>query len=297
MAFQVIANPIAGGGRGKQAGGELLRALQARGLDASLFLTREKGDGGKFAATLGKQNRSAVLVVGGDGSLNEVLNGLSDPSLPLGLLPMGTANVLATELKLPRNAEDLANLVQQNRSIQLDIGLANERRFLLFLGAGMDASIVQRLEQVRKGRLGKLRWTGPILHTALHWPQPRMRVELDSGEVIEGCSQVLVTKARNYAGLMRLPAGISMGEGPFHVLCLHQRGRLAYGLIGLRGLLGRLRPGRDLGYFRADRVEISSDSPLPCQIDGDGAGTTPVSLRRADEKVMLYAPAMISDSI
>jgi diacylglycerol kinase family enzyme len=296
VPIQIIANPIAGGGRGKQAGEELLRALQARALEAELFLTKAKGDGSRFATRLNPQNRSAVLVVGGDGSLNEVLNGLPDPTLPLGLLPMGTANVLACELALPSRPEDLADLVQQGRLIDLDIGLANERRFLLFLGAGMDASIVHRLEQVRKGRLGKLRWTGPILHTALHWPRPRIRVELDGGEVIEGCSQVLITKSRSYGGVMRMPAGISMKPGPFHVLCLHQRGRLAYGLVGLRGMLGRLRPGRDLGYYRAERVELSSTAEVPCQIDGDGAGTTPQSLRIAEEKVKLFAPAMIGAS-
>lgn len=293
MSIHIIANPIAGGGRGKQAGEELLRALQARGLEASLFLTKAKGDGSRFATRLNPQNCSAVLTVGGDGSLNEVLNGLSDPTLPLGLLPMGTANVLACELSLPRTADGLADLIQKDQLQQLNIGLANGRRFLLFLGAGMDASIVHRLEQVRKGRLGKLRWTGPILHTAIHWPRPRIRIELDGKDVIENCSQVLITKARNYGGLMRMPAGISMKTGPFHVLCLHQRGRLAYGLLATRGLLGRLRVGKDLGYFRAERVEISSEQPVPCQIDGDGAGMTPQSVEMAEEKAQLFAPAMI----
>lgn len=290
MRIQIIANPIAGGGRGEQGASLIVAELHQRGIDTELLLTQARGDAEEQAASLDPAKWDGVLVVGGDGSLNEVLNGLQDPSMPIAQLPMGTANVLACELRLPRQPAQVAKMIAGQRLRRSAIGLANGRRFLLFFGAGIDASIVHRLEASRRGPLGKLRWTGPILHTAWHWPRPKLQVEFEDGRVIADCSQVLVTKVRNYGGIMRMPAGIEMDTGPFHVLCLQQQSRIAYGAIALRALLGRLRPDKDLSCHRARALRICSDAPSPCQVDGDGGGFTPQEIRMESATAQLFVP-------
>jgi len=292
VRIKIIANPIAGGGRGEKGAEQLLTELGRRGIRAELFLTKARGDAKEQAAKLDPAEWDGVLVVGGDGSLNAVLNGLQDPSLPIGQLPMGTANVLACELHLPRHPARVADMIAAHQLRRTAIGVAEGRRFLLFLGAGIDGHIVHRVEAVRRGPLGKMGWTGPILHSAWHWPTPELQIELEDGEVIPGCSQVLVTKVRNYGGIMRMPAGIELDDGPFHVLCFHQTSRLAYGVIALRALLGRLRPGKECSWHRARALEIRSDEPVPCQVDGDGSGHTPKGIRMESATAQLIVPRL-----
>jgi len=290
---QIIANPIAGGGRARRRAPELAAALERLGIAADLFFTAAPGEARERAAAIGAVDCDAVVAVGGDGTLNEVLNGLRDPTLPLTVLPLGTANVLATELGIPRRPEALARVVARGRTIGAAIGLAGARRFLLFTGAGLDGAMVEQLEKVRKGRLGKARWIKPVLQVAVRWPRHELAVETDSGRRIEGASEVLVTRVRCYGGVMSMPGGMRIDDGALHVLCFRQRTRTAYVMAALRAWLGRLRPGRDVEVLsaRALRIDSTAAEPSPYQVDGDLGGQTPVEVALAAETARILAPA------
>ena len=123
MSWLVIGNPIAGGGRGERGIAALERALRARGLAVETFLTRNGGDARRRAGELAPDVQG-IAVVGGDGTINEVLNGLADPSrLLLAQLPLGTANILAHELRLPRSAAGVAEAIRRGRVQRMDMGV------------------------------------------------------------------------------------------------------------------------------------------------------------------------------
>ncbi len=284
--FLVLANPIAGGGRGRAAADHLVAALRARGCTAALRVTTRAGEARAFAAEA--DDYDALAVVGGDGTVNEALNGMRDLRLPLGVLAMGTANVLRHELRLPRRPTALAALLAHGTPRPVTVGLANGRRFLLFAGVGLDGAIVRRVEEVRRGPLGKLRWTGPILHIVRRWPVPDLHVQLDDRPAQSGCSQVLVTRVRNYGGLLHLPRGIRIDDGHLHALLFRQRSRFAWARAVTRAWFGRLRPGRDVDHATAARITVTAATPVPWQIDGDYGGTTPVTIERAAEQIPLF---------
>jgi diacylglycerol kinase family enzyme len=288
----IIANPIAGGGRAARRAPELVRCLAQRGIDAELSFTAAAGDAQRLAAGCSPGRQDAVLVVGGDGTLNAVLNGLPDPSLPLGVLPMGTANVLACELRLPRDPDRLAALVADGHTTRAAIGRANGRRFLLFVGAGLDGAMVERVEQVRRGTLGKWRWFAPVLHVVWRWPLQSLWVETDAGTRLDGVSEVLVTRVANYGGVMRMPVDLRIGESSFAVLCFRQRTRLGYLLAALRASFGRLRPGIDVEVLLARAVRIGASEPAPFQIDGDFGGRTPLDISLDETEARLVTPRL-----
>jgi len=283
----VICNPISGGGKGTRLGPELARALLARGLRAECHTTTAAGDAEARARTAGAEPWDALVAVGGDGTVNEVLNGMPDPSRPLGVLPLGTANVLAIELALPRRVAEVAAAVAAGRTRPLAIGLAGERRFLLFCGVGKDGAVVQQLHRVRSGTLGKRKWAGPILHTLRHWPQFTLRATFADGEVLDGLSSVLVTRVRDYGGVLKMPRAVSCDSGLLHVLCFRQRSRLAWLGLGVRGALRCLRPGRNLLLRATTAVRIHGTAPF--QLDGDFGGEAPiaVTLHTAPARVLV----------
>ncbi|MCU0863127.1 MAG: diacylglycerol kinase family lipid kinase [Planctomycetes bacterium] len=284
----LIANPISGGGRGRLLAPQLAAALRARGAEAEVHLTTSAGDATARAAAAGAEPWHALVAIGGDGTVNEVLNGMPDPTRPLGVLPVGTANVLALELGLPRRVEAAAAVLAAGHTRALAIGRAGDRRFLLFCGHGVDGAVVARLSEVRSGTLGKHKWLGPIWHTLRHWPDFHLRATLASGEVLDGLSSVLVTRVRNYGGVVQLPADVDCDSGLLHVLAFRQRSRSAWLWQGLRGLCRRMRAGPGLELRRTTSLRIDGDAPF--QIDGDHGGRGPVAIDLLPVHARLLCP-------
>lgn len=284
----LVCNPIAGGGKGRTLGPALAAALRARGVFAECHLTTARGDGEARARQAGGEDWDGLVAVGGDGTVNEALNGMPDLRRPLGFFPLGTANVLACELGLPKRIDRAADALAAFRTRPLAVGRADGRRFLLFCGAGVDGAVVRRLDEVRNGTLGKRKWADPILHTLWRWPQFTLRATLADGEVLDGLSSVLVTRVRDYGGVLKLPPDVSPDSGLLHVLAFRQRRRLAWLWLGLRGVTRTLRGGGSLQVRATTAVRIDGDAPY--QLDGDLGGVAPVDLTLEPVAVPILVP-------
>ena len=128
----LVCNPIAGGGKGRVRGPELAAALAARGVRAECWFTSARGDAEARARAAGSEPWDGIVALGGDGTVNEVLNGMPDLRRPLGFFPLGTANVLACELGLPSRVDRAADALAAGHTRPLAVGRAADRRFLLF---------------------------------------------------------------------------------------------------------------------------------------------------------------------
>jgi len=286
----IVANPISGGGRSKVLVPALCAELDKRGITAQPYFTTAAGDGAARARAAANEGWDGLVAVGGDGTVNEVLNGMPDPSAPLGVLPVGTANVLARELHLPRQPAAAAALLASGTLRSLAIGLAGDRRFLLFCGVGVDGAVVQRLSEVRKGTLGMLKWTGPILHVVRRWPRYALSATFADGSSLDDLSSVLVTRVRNYGGFVHLTRDISVDDGFLHVLCFRMRSRTAWLWQGARAFAGRLVPGPHLEVRKTTAVQITGNAPY--QLDGDHGSHTPVTVTVLGTRARLFAPPL-----
>jgi len=284
----ILANPIAGGGRARALAPALAAALQQRGCTAELCFTQRAGDAGDRARRAGAEAWDALVAVGGDGTLNEVLNGMPDPTRPLGVLPVGTANVLACEYRMPRRPEAVAELVARCQPRAHPIGLAGTRRFLLFCGAGIDGAIVARMQAARTGTLGKRKWLAPILHVVRHWPRFALRATFADGEVIDDLASVLVTRVRNYGGLLQLVRGIDHAAPVLTALCFRHRRRRSWVWLGAQGFCGGLRESPRLLVRRTTALRI--DGAAPCQVDGDLGAPAPLDVALGPVVAQLLVP-------
>ena len=284
----ILANPIAGGGRSRLLAPQLAMRLSTLGCPAEVYFTKAAGDAALRAKAAGSEPWDALVAVGGDGTLNEVLNGMPDPSRPLAVLPVGTANVLACEYRIPRDPGALAAVIARMRTTPHAIGLAGARRFLLFCGCGLDAAIVEHLHHRRSGTLGKAKWLPSIGAIVRQWPQHTLRATLDTGEVLDDLSSLLVTRVRNYGGVAKLPRGIEPATGVLHVLAFRGRSRFAWARMGLRAALGVMAANRNLAIRTARSVQIDGEAPV--QVDGDLHTRSPLRIALHEAEARLLVP-------
>ena len=286
----IVANPISGAGRGAMLAHRLELALAERGLEAVTRLTTRERSGMALAAEVEPGEFDTIAVVGGDGSVADVIGGLADPATAVAVVPAGTANVWAREAGIPRAPEGVAALIDRGRTVRAELGLANGAPFFLFVGSGLDARLVERVEAIRKRgnfRGGMRRWAVPGLREFFGRPLARLSVEVE-GRRIDDLSQVLVTRVRSYAGALKLPAGIDIADGRLHVVAISTRSKARLAWLGLRALLGAMPVGDGVACIETrGPVRISGAATEPWHRDGDHAGHGAVEVRLAGRAVRL----------
>ena len=277
MNILIIGNPISGSGKAAARIADLEHRLTARGHRVETFLTRAAGDARARAREIGNDSDIQRLVVaGGDGTLNEVLNGLPSPSrVPLAQLPQGTANLLVREYKLPWKPAPLVKLLECGRVEHLDVGVLRGRRFLMLASAGIDAAIVHEVHRRRRGKLGMHKYLKPILALTSTWRTPRLEITVDGKHTVRGAF-VVVSKIRTYGGLFQLTQQTQPGLFAVVVFPRDSLPALARYAIAGRWRTAAQAPG--VQVFTGRRVRIDAERPVPIQVDGDSFGTTPAEI-------------------
>ncbi len=284
----VIANPKSGRGQGGKAARELEEGLNSLGVPTELFTTTAKGDAFTRLRSLG-EGTDLVCAVGGDGTVSEVFEGLVDPEIPVAILPFGTANVLATELGLPRDVHHALEIFSKRKVSPIDVATVNGHMSVLVTSVGLDAMTVKEVEKRRKGTLTKWSYVEAIVRTLKHYEPPRLSVEID-GEPLEGeYGLVLVSNTIGYGGVLSLAEDTRIDDGLFEVY-LFPTGRIPE-LVGafVRGFVRRL-PGGAVEMRRAKCIRVDSEKPVPYQVDGDLGGETPVEIRVSPTQYRILVP-------
>jgi len=300
-AILLIRNPIAGRRR-RGLVDAVVREVRADGWTVDLVDTEAIGDARRLAETCDASQYAVIAVADGDGTINEVVNGLArrDGDAPaMGIVPLGTANVLAHELGLSFKAAAIARTMVAGRALLVRPGEACNggapRCFSLMAGAGFDAKVVAGVSAPLKRRFGRGAYVWRSMVETGRYRPVRYAVEID-GVSYEAAS-VIVTRGRLYAGPYVVAPLAALSEPMLHV-CLFERWGRSHALrFGLALLAGRL--SRTGGYRviagREVRVSVLSAAgepgQQPVQIDGDDALTLPVSIAVATGSVRLLQPA------
>jgi diacylglycerol kinase family enzyme len=290
----IVFNPTAGAGRRRRLA-RALAALAARGLRPELTETRGPGDAEAIARRASGNGVALVVAAGGDGTIAEVAAGLAGSAARLGLLPLGTANVLAWELGVPLAPEGAAQVLAGGRPALLRPGLArfgdgSTRLFVQMLGAGFDAAVVAGLDLGLKRRIGRAAYVWQSLRELPRYGFPRIGVTLDG--VAGVASSVIVTKGRLYAGRYQVAPGADPTNAGFHVVLFHRAGPGFAALAGAAlplGLIPRL-PGVEIIRAACLALHSADGGAVPVQADGDPVGLLPVAVEDAPGPVWIMLP-------
>ena len=286
----VIYNPAAGHLRRVHRLWQVLDILSGNGVRVTLRETAYAGHATLLASQAAAAGASMVVAAGGDGTIAEVAAGLEGTRIPLGVIPLGTANVLAQELGLPFAPRDIAACLAFGRTRALWPGIATgplgTRLFVQMVGVGLDAQVVHRVPRGLKRCLGRSAYVAQTLREMVRYSYRPIRLSVD-GEPMQAGS-VVVSKGRLYAGHYKLAPDARPSEPGFSVALFGGAGPgsvLVYGAALVLNLLPRA-PGMRL--LRARRVEIFGGGPA--QADGDPAGDAPLLVRDAASPLAVVTP-------
>jgi len=291
----VIHNPVSGRRR-RRLFSEVVMILHAHGCDISLHETAAAGEAASLAAQALRRGCDRLVVAGGDGTVNEVINGFGDLGgpPPVGLIPLGTANVLATELGLRHRPEELAAAILEGplRAVSLgrvSSGQAGGRLFHLMAGCGFDAQVVAGVDGRLKAALGKAAYVWSALGCLLRFPASGLEVTVDGTRY--RASSVVVANAGHYGGPYRIAPRASLLSDSFEVCLLDDRGAWDVVRHGLALQLGRFGEGPRVRIVTGRKVRIDGDPGEPVQADGDLAGGLPAEIEIVPRALRLAWPA------
>lgn len=283
----VVYNPVAGWRRPGLLE-QVVAALEAAGASVVIRRTATRGDAEGFARAARDEGYDRLLVAGGDGTINEAVNALAGSALPLAIVPMGTANVLATEIGLAAEARAIADTALEGPVARIALGQVNNRRFTLMAGVGFDAEVVRSVDPGVKQRLGKLAYVLATLKLLLRYRAPHYIVHANGRQFAVG--SVILANGRHYGGAFVCAPDARL-DWPSLELCLMQaRGRRAILRYALALALGRLHRQRDVEIVATREAVIEGPAGDPVQGDGDILGVLPVRIAIAPETLLLAVP-------
>ncbi len=282
----LIVNPIAGRGAGERRLGELRSGLQGAGLDVEVRVTSRPGHARELAVEA--EAHDLVVIAGGDGTLNEVLNGL-EADRPVALFPLGTGNVVAKEFGLPRRVGRFCEMAARGREQVVDLGAANGRRFVSMVGAGLDADVVAELAAGRSGVIHMARYAKPLLRHLAKRRVPRIAVSVDGADAVEAHGFALVSNVHSYGGPFEITPQAVPCDGLLDVCVMPRRGLLRDARALLAFIL-RCQRFSGARYLRGRAVHLTSREQVRYQVDGDPAGWLPATVELLERKLRLIIP-------
>lgn len=290
----LIVNPISGHGHGRKIAPVIEAALQQAGYAVKAQFTEKAGDGKNFARDAGK-DIAIVAVIGGDGTLNEILNGLPRP-IPLALFPLGTANVMAHELGLPRDPAGFSAMLANPTIQSLDCLRVGHRLAFFSVGCGIDGMAIAELQRRRKGAISKATYIPVMASCIRRYRTPRLRVQIEN-ESFEDVSFALFANTLHYGGkVFRLSAQRKLDDGLWECYLFSGKGRVALLRYLARGLFQRLLVEGDPIVRTGKRFRVASMEPgveIPYQIDGDLGGTTPFEAQLVAKHMQILIPRKV----
>src|SRR6185369_16111078 len=272
---------------------ELAAQLESLGVKVDVRLTRGPGDATEIAARAARNGSSDVIVAGGDGTINEAIQGMAGTKARLAIIARGTGNVLARELGLPLDDEQALKIAAQGKSRQIYLGLAidktgNESRyFILMAGIGLDASVVKRVQPSLKKRIGKgAFWVSGLSHLATWNPRPFI-LEINGHKYTS--TFAAIGKAAKYGGDLAITPGARLDQPEFEVCIIDTRSRLRYlHLLSQAMRTGMPRNTSEVQFVNTVSVRAHGDAHV--QIDGEFIGHLPMRFEIAPHSLDIIVP-------
>ncbi len=286
-ARQVILflNRAAGTGARRQHVDAVIQQLEQAGFGVEVIATIE----GLQQRGVRADEIDCVISAGGDGTVETVVNSVA-PGVPIAVFPLGTENLLAKYLKIDADPSRFVEMVARRHTVQMDVGRANGKQFLVMLSCGFDAEVVRRVHAARQGNITHLAYAKPMVESIWNYNYPNLKVswQTNSGWENIDCHWAFIFNAPIYAaGLQIIPHG-NPSDGVFEIAtfaggsfwhALRQFGAVA---------LGQHQHHSDYQLNLGAKIRIESEEPdVPYQIDGDPGGFLPVDIEVLPNRLTL----------
>ncbi len=278
----LIVNPVSGQARGLRIGQQLRKSFEKKGVVCTVRITSGMGDAKRFASGAFADGCDLIVVIGGDGTVGEVVAGQTDCSskVPIAIVPVGTANVVALALALPWFSGQAMETILEGRILSFDVGYLPrlKRHFFLMAALGYPANVIKDSPRRLKNLFGIFTYLGAGIRNVLKLDEVEITIESEGGEICscEG-NTILLSNIGKIGDInFKVTPDTSAHDGKFDLTIISSRSAFEFLGVILRMLTWRHRPTTKLRHFQAEKVTITTDPPVAVQIDGENGGYTPL---------------------
>jgi YegS/Rv2252/BmrU family lipid kinase len=305
MKVCLIVNPKSGLGTAEISLELSKDLLIKKGHKVTEYITLQKGDAKIFAERAVKDKFDLVIAVGGDGTINEVVNGLANSETALGVIPTGTANVFAKEIGIPtfrtyssKSFLLATQLLLDSEIKKIDLGKVKLKRypsryFLMWCGVGLDASITSSKKSPGDFYFGKyinfFKWVKSGIITTIKFSSVQSEIRFDDHLISEKVNQIIVSNGKLYANYFKISKESKLDDGLFDVVIM--KGNVFPGIF-LKGLSTIVKKEiyTDIKNIHVKKISISSNAPLSVHVDAETIGETPVDIEIAPKALKVLMP-------
>ncbi len=286
----IIVNPRAHNSPKRARIVEADRWLRARGWTPEWVETAGPDDATRIAAKAANDGVPLLFVCGGDGTLNEAVNGLAWSETAMAVIPAGTVNLWAREVGLMKQPLEAVRLAVEGVRRRVDLGRAGTRYFLLMASYGIDAAVAHRVSRDVKGRLGAAAYALSAARQAMSYRGSRIAVTMDEEQRAMTALMLVAGNTRNYAGVTQITREALVDDGRLDLCIYEGRGCWDIVWLALLTLLGQHGRSRKVTQRRVNRVELTWETPFPAQLDGEAIAESPAEVTVAPVALWVMTP-------
>lgn len=276
---RLIYNPTSGREEIKRKLPAILQRLERGGIEVSCHATECKGDATKAAAIAAERGYDIVISAGGDGTLNEIVNGLAGQAYrpTLGLLPLGTTNDFARAHGIPRHWEGAVDLITKNYSTPIDIGRANDAYFVNIAGGGSLTELTYEVPSKLKTMMGQLAYYMKGIEKVARLHPTRLKIKAEgAGEFEEDFMLFLIANSNSVAGFDRLLPDASTSDGKLDFIALRKCSLPEFFRIATLVMRGEhVLDDPHFLHFTSNRIEVEASGRMQLNLDGEFGGMLP----------------------
>lgn len=289
---RLIYNPTSGREEMKRRLADVLQRLDSAGIETSCHATTGEGDATLAAAEAVDRGYDLIIAAGGDGTLNEVINGMAEKENipPLGVFPLGTTNDFARALGISKNWEDYCDLVIRNETRPIDLGKANDRYFINIAGGGTLTELTYEVPSKLKTMIGQLAYYLKGMEKIVSLTPQELIINASGQTAIHDEFMVfLIANSNSVGGFEKLAPGASMDDGMFDVIALRKCNLAEFVRVITLALRGEHINDKKVLHFRTDYMEVVSPGPVQLNLDGEFGGVLPAAFRMLPQHLRIFA--------
>lgn len=290
---RIIYNPTSGREIFKKHLPDVLEKLEIAGYEASCHATTGAGDATKAAITAVERGYDIVIACGGDGTLNEVVAGISqcENRPKLGLIPMGTTNDFARAVHIPRDIDEALDIIIKGDSIPVDVGLVNDDKYFINIAAGgRITELTYEVPSKLKTLLGQLAYYLKAVEMIPSIKATHMKIKIDDEEFDDKAMMFLCALTNSVGGFEKLAPDASINDGLFTVLILKECSIADFVRLVSLAIRGDHLNDPSIIYRKARKVEVSTTETVHLNLDGEYGGDAPVTFQNLKQHIEVFVP-------
>lgn len=289
---RLIYNPTSGREEGKKRLADILQMLDAAGIETTTHATDGEGDATTSAAEAIDRGYDMIIAAGGDGTLNEVINGMAGKPErpPLGIIPLGTTNDFARALGIPRNWEEACSIITRQMTRVIDLGQANDKYFINIAGGGSLTELTYEVPSKLKTMIGQLAYYMKGLEKMTRLRPTELRIELDGHGIFHGEFMLfLITNTNSVGGFEKLAPDARIDDGLFDVIMLKKCNLAEFIRVAGMALRGEHVNDPLIMYAQTKRVSVTSPDTVQLNLDGEYGGLLPATFQVLPSHLRIFA--------